>query len=93
MQAWAGVDAARFKAPPDNWVPPFGAGFARSEGAQPLQIRPWRAAGDDDESYFDREMTAAELDKQQRDTLAAADAVFKQADADQAALDAQNRII
>ena len=93
MSAWAGVDASRFAAPPDNWVPPFGAGFAGSEGAQPLAQRGWRAAGDADESYFDRMASAAEQAEQERATLAGADAVFKQAEAEEAKLKAQSRII
>ena len=91
MQAWAGVEASRFATPPDNWVPPFGAGFKGSEGAQPLAARAWRPAGQDDESYFDRECTPEELAKQERDTLADADAVFKEADEAEAKREAANR--
>jgi hypothetical protein len=93
MSAWAGVDASRFAAPPDNWVPPFGAGFAGSEGAQPLGARAWRAAGTDDESHFDRPCTDAELAEQERATIAAADDVFKQAEAADAKQKAKMRII
>ena len=91
MQHWAGVDVARFKAPPDNWVPPFGAGFKGSEGAQPVGVRGWRAAGHDDESYFDRPMTEAELAEQERATLAAQDAAFKEGEEAEAKREAESR--
>jgi hypothetical protein len=91
MQQWAGVDLARFKAPPDNWVPPFGAGFKGSEGAQPVWARAWRPAGHDDESYFDRPMTEAELAEQERATLAAQDAAFKEGEEAEAKHQAESR--
>ena len=72
----AGAEGTPFRLPPSNWVPPFGAGFARAEGAQPLAARGWRAAGTDDESYFERPMTDAELVAQEKDTIARAKAVF-----------------
>ena len=78
--AAAGVSKTKqpsaFKVPPPNWVPPLGAGWPGSEGAQPLARRPWRAAGDDDESGFDRPCTEAELKAQEAETLAQAAAIF-----------------
>ena len=91
MRHWLGVDAARFKAPPDNWVPPFGAGFKGSEGAQAVTTRAWRPAGRHDESYFDRPMTEAELAEQERATLADQDAAFKEGEAEEAKRAAETR--
>ncbi len=89
MRQWAALDKgdataapSPFVAPPANWVPPFGAGFQASEGAQPLGVRAWRAAGKDDESYFDRPMTDAELKEQEQSTLSESKAIFDKGTAD-----------
>ena len=43
-------------------------------GAQPLAVRPWRPAGEKDESHFDRPLTDAELREQERAARADAEA-------------------
>jgi hypothetical protein len=72
----AGQEGGPFLAPPENWVQPFGAGFAGAEGAQPLSRRAWRAAGTEDESCFDRPMTTAELKAQEKEALEDSAAAF-----------------
>jgi hypothetical protein len=81
MRQWAalappGAAGGPFVAAPENWVPPFGAGFQGAEGAQPLSRRAWRKAGAEDESCFDRAMTAEELKAQEKEALADSAAAF-----------------
>lgn len=57
-------------------MPPSGAGFVGAEGAQRVTARPWRPAGSEDGSFFDRAMTKAELAAQEAAVEADCKALF-----------------